>query len=112
MGIVKECRHTSVSIQWPLLYANNDLIGKGTVLTISARECVVTGTMPVAEGMLLKVWISPAQRNDALYVKAASVVWARQNEFGLEMLQVDAQDQEWLTRFVEGGSPNGGVLSW
>ena len=101
MVVVKDGSQASVSVQWPLLYANNDLIGKGTLLNVSHLECVVAGTMPVAEGMIVKMWISPAHRNDALYVKAARVVWVRQNQFGLELLQLDSQDQKWFTRYLD-----------
>jgi hypothetical protein len=55
--------------------------------------------MPVASGMVLKVWISPADRGDALYVKEARVLWARAQEFGLELRQVDVKDHQWLISF-------------
>ena len=73
------------------------------LLEVSSLECRVAGTMPVATGMHLRVWISPTNRNDTLYVKEARVVWTRQNEFGLEMVDVDADDRRWLTRFFERG---------
>ena len=101
MDLLKEGSHAAVTIQWPLLYANNELVGIGTLLEVSSLECRVAGTMPVATGMHLRVWISPTNRNDALYVKEARVVWTRQNEFGLEMVDVDADDRQWLTRFFE-----------
>ena len=49
-------------LHWPLLYANKELVGQGTLLTVSEREWQVAGTMPVQMGMGLKVWISPGQR--------------------------------------------------
>jgi hypothetical protein len=45
------------------------------------------GTMPVAAGMVLKVWISPAHREEALYVKEARVLRAQANVFELELRQ-------------------------
>jgi hypothetical protein len=110
MVVAKEDSQAPVSVQWPLLYANTDLIGKGTLLTVTNFECVVAGTMPVAEGMLVKMWISPEQRNDALYVKAARVLWVRQNKFGIELVELDAYDQRWLTRFVQQHADTGSAL--
>ena len=101
MDLLKEGSRAAVTIQWPVLYASDELVGIGTLLEVSSLECRVAGTMPVATDMHLRVWISPTNRNDALYVKEARVVWARQNEFGLEMVDVDADDRQWLTRFFE-----------
>ena len=86
-------------LQWPLLYANKVLVGQGTLLTVSQREWQVAGTMPVQRGMALKVWISPAHRDDSLYVREARVLWAGANEFGLELRHVDLPDHQWLISF-------------
>jgi hypothetical protein len=50
-------------LHWPLLYANKELVGQGTLLTVSEREWQVVGTMPVKMGMGLKMWISPGHRD-------------------------------------------------
>jgi hypothetical protein len=73
---------SSLEVQWPLLYANKDLIGQGTLIKLSRGVCQVAGTMPVATGMLLRVWISPATREEALYVTEARVLLACEHEFG------------------------------
>jgi hypothetical protein len=93
--------HSPLIVQWPLLYANTELVGQGTVVNVSRRGCQIAGTMPVAAGMVLKVWISPAHRDEALYVKEARVLWAEANEFQLELRQVDVQDHQWLMSFLE-----------
>ncbi len=92
---------TPFLVRWPLLYTNRKLIGQGTVLHVSHRSCRVAGTMPVAAGMVLTVWISPANRDEALYVKEARVLWAQTNEFELELRQVDSKDNQWLMSFLE-----------
>lgn len=40
----------------------------------------LAGTMPVAVGMVLKARIGPAQREEALYVHEARVLWAEMNQ--------------------------------
>jgi hypothetical protein len=90
-----------VIVQWPLLYANKEIVGEGTLLNISHWGCQVAGTMPVARGMVLKLWISPAHRGDALYVKEARVLWVRSNEFGIELREVDVKDYQWLISFFD-----------
>ena len=86
-------------LHWPVLYANKELVGQGTLLTVSQREWQVAGTMPVQMGMILKLWISPGHREDALYVREARVLWAGAHEFGLELRQLDVKDHEWLIGF-------------
>lgn len=103
-----------LTVQWPLLYANEELVGQGTLLNLShwecqVGECQVAGTIPVATGMVLKVWISPKHRDDAIYVEEARVLWARANTFGLELLQVDIEDHEWLVSFLDNHSRSGEV---
>ena len=95
------CGQAPLVLQWPLLYANNELAGQGTLLRVSGAECHVAGTMPVASGMVMQVWIFPPNRNDALYVREARVLWAQTNEFALELRELDHKDHQWLMRFFK-----------
>jgi PilZ domain-containing protein len=102
MGSFKERRQLDrFPVQWPMLYANEELIGQGTLMNLSHGGCQVAGTMPVAVGMLLKVWVSPGHREEALFVKEARVLWAREHEFGLELRHVQRSDHQWLMGFLE-----------
>ncbi len=102
MGSLKERRHHArCMVQWSILYANEELIGRGTLVNVSHAGCQIVGTMPVAVGMLLKVWVSPAQREEALYIKEARVLWAKEHEFGLELRDLTTNDQQWLRGYLE-----------
>lgn len=102
MGSSKGLRqHARFVVQWPMIYANDELIGHGTLLNVSHVGCQGVGTMPVTAGMRLKMWISPAHRENPLYVKEARVLWARAQEFGLELRDIDPPDHQWLTSFLE-----------
>lgn len=100
MALLQGGGQVETIVQWPLLYGNEELVGRGTLLTISPLECLVVGTMAVATGMLLKLWISPPEREDALYVKDARVLSTRGNQFRLDLRDLDAQDREWLMSFL------------
>ena len=102
MGSFNERRqHARIGVQWKLTYCNDELFGQGTLLNISSVGCHVAGTMPVVEGMLLNVRISPLHRDEDLYVSEAKVLWVRAQEFGLEIRHVLASDQRWLQGFLE-----------
>jgi len=99
MNSLTNCRRMP-NVKWPVLYANRALIGQGTLLELSDRGCQITGTMPVTVGMILKVWISPERRQEALFIKQARVLSAEGQRFGLELRDMDVEDQEWLTRYL------------
>ena len=94
-------QHARFMVRWPMLYGNDGLIAEGTLLDVSHAGCRVAGTMPVAVGMLLRLWVSPVQREETVYVKEARVLWTREHEFGLELRHVDPQDHQWLIGFLE-----------
>jgi hypothetical protein len=49
--------------------------------------------------MVFTMWVSPAHRQEVLYVQEAQVVWANSHEYGLELRHVSAHDRRWLTSF-------------
>jgi hypothetical protein len=102
MGSLKERRHYGrFMVQWPMLYANEELIGRGTLVNVSHAGCQIVGTMPVTVGMLLKVWISPGHREEALYVEEARVLWVKEHQFGLDLRHLTPNDQRWLRAYLE-----------
>lgn len=102
MGSFKGLRqHARFVVQWPMIYANEEVIGQGTLLNVSHVGCQGVGTMPLAVGMRLKMWVSPAHRENPLHVKEARVLWSSAHEFGLELRDVDPADHQWLISFLE-----------
>lgn len=57
--------------------------------------------MPVAVGMVLKARIAPPQREEALYVHEARVLWAEGCKFGLELRGLSTKDHRWLIQYLE-----------
>lgn len=90
----------SVAI-WPVTYWNDELFGQGTVLNISPLGCRIAGTMTVVDGMQLKLWISPSNKEEALSVEEARVRWVKDHEFGVEFRRLAAIDHRELAVFLE-----------
>jgi PilZ domain len=102
VGSLEERRqHARIIVQWRITYCNEELFGQGTLLDVSSQGCHVAGTMPVAEGMLLKVRIFPLHREDELSVTEARVLWANGHVFGLRLRNISGDDQRWLGSFLE-----------
>jgi hypothetical protein len=60
----------------------------------------VAGTMTVEEGMRLKLWISLPNKEGALCVEEARVLWVKEHEFGIEFRRVATIDQRELAVFL------------
>jgi hypothetical protein len=59
--------------------------------------CQLAGTMPVAVGMVLKLWVSPSHKDDERCLEEARVLWVRGQEFGLELRP---KDRQWLMAYL------------
>ena len=79
-----------VAARWPVTYWNAELFGQGTVLNVSHLGCRVAGTMTVADGMRVKLWISPPHKEDEVCVEDAEVIWANDHEFGVRFDRLSA----------------------
>ena len=93
--------HARFAVKWPVTYGNEELFGRGTVLDVSHAACQLAGTMPVAVGMRLKLWIAPPHRENSLCVDEARVLWVKDHGCGLEFRGLSSRDQRWLMGFLE-----------
>jgi hypothetical protein len=86
-------------LHWPLLYANKELVGQGTLLTVSGEGVTGGGYNAGQDGHGPKGVDLARTPRQALYVGEARVLWAGANEFGLELRHMDVEDQQWLLSF-------------
>jgi len=97
MGTIERHRHHArFDIRWPVLYGNDELLGQGTLLDVSEVDCRVAGTMPVATGMVLNLWVFPPYEAHELYVEEARVLWVNGQEFGFDIGCFQLQDHQCL----------------
>ena len=93
--------HARFSVKWPATYWNEGLFGQGTIMDISQIGCQMAGTMPVAAGMLLKLWVALPYGEHTLCIEQARVLWSKGYEFGLELRYMLPDDRQWLIRYLE-----------
>ena len=107
-------RTARFAVRWPLVYGNDDLIAQGTLLDVSATGCRFAGTMPLEPGMPLWLQVHPEQREGLISIEQASVVWIKNNEFGLELKQLRPADQgpEFAIPVAARGSLQSGRSAW
>ena len=94
-------RHTRWPVQWLMLYGNEEFVAKGTVLDFRATGWRMEGPMPVHPGMRLSLWVWPPEKPEAFHIEAATVLWVKGFEFGLEVQNMDPIDHAWLTQFLD-----------
>jgi hypothetical protein len=87
--------------RWAVTYWNDELYGQGTVLRVCEQGCRIAGTMIVAEGMRLKLLMSPPNTVDELCVEEARVLWVKDYEFGLAFQRVTATDRQELAVYLQ-----------
>ena len=93
--------HARFRVDWPVLYSTDGLTGQGRLLNLCMVGCQVEGTGPVAVGMLLKLSISPAHKEDKLSVEEGRVLWVKEDAFGLVFRRLPPIDHRWLLRFLD-----------
>ena len=112
MGTIKRHRdHPRLDVRWPVLYGDDELLGQGTLLDVSGVGARVVGTMPVAAGKRLKLWVFPPQEGDELYVEETRVLWVNGQEFAIDLCHLLSQDHQGLkdsSERAEHGEVSGG----
>ena len=93
--------HPRFPTHWPMLYGGEDFIGQGTLLDVSLIGCRMAGTMPLEQGMRVSLWLYPTHRNSNIYVEEARVKWIRDEQFGIEFIEVRTEDLQWLIGYLD-----------
>ena len=101
MKAIKDQRsHWRFAARWPMTYSNDELFGHGTILNVCHTGCRVAGTMTVEEGMRLKLLITPPNKEEALCIEEARVLWVKDHEFGIGFRRMATIDQRELAAFL------------
>src|SRR5215813_10503544 len=87
-------------LQWPTLYAGHDFIAQGTILDLSLMGCRLAGTMPPDASTRLSLWMYP-EPDRGLYVEEARVMWASNEQFGIEFVKIRTEDLQWLIGYLD-----------
>jgi hypothetical protein len=96
-SLIDQRYHPRVSVQWPAVFFTPHVFGHGTVVDVSALAWRIRGSVPLVAGMHLAVRVWPqlplcAERSGYFEIEEATVLWASEREFALEIYQVRAQD--------------------
>lgn len=71
---------------------------QGTLLDLSFGGCRISSGGPATVGNVLEITIYPADEPEPIHVGRAVARWARDGEFGVEFVTVEAAQQERIRR--------------
>jgi len=94
-------KHPRFEVEWPVMYWNETVFGRGVVLDVCPHGFRIAGTMAATMGMRLKELIFPPSKNNPLCLKEVKVRWSKDYEFGVEFQHLSSMDHRELTRFLE-----------
>lgn len=70
--------------------------GQGVILELSVAGCRARSTFAIKKDDPVRALIDVPRYEDPLHISRAAVRWAKNEEFGLEFLQVEADDRRRL----------------
>lgn len=96
------CRRTTdrFQVQWPVYYSNGEFHASGLVQNLSGVGGRVSGSHPVNIGMSLIVFVIPPVPHGALLIRRATVRWANDRAFGVELSDLPPATQSELARLA------------
>ena len=86
-------------IHSPLYFHNDNLQGTGALWNVSRDGCRMDANVPLHPGTVVELMLLLGA-NGAVYVKAATVCWARGQECGLRLILVQPGEAAHLERFI------------
>ncbi|MFO0732177.1 MAG: PilZ domain-containing protein [Nitrospiraceae bacterium] len=82
-------------------YFLDECVSEGTVWDLSSSGWRASGTAPVTVGMEMPVCLYLGNEKRWVSIGRAAVRWVKGSNFGLEVVQIDTQEQERLDHFLE-----------
>jgi hypothetical protein len=72
----------------------------GIVYNLGTGGCKVVSDLPVKSGALLTVHLQVPEQTNAITIRAATVRWTLEHEFGVEFLGMQELERTRLKRFL------------
>jgi hypothetical protein len=88
-------------VQLPVSFSGNDVARGGLVTNLSTEGCTVASEELVLPHTFLALRLQLLEQYEPLKVEVAEVRWASGLGFGLEFIQLRAEEQERLQRFIK-----------
>jgi hypothetical protein len=91
--------HPRYQVELPATFAG-DHAGMGIVYNLGTGGCKVVSDLPAKSGALLTIHLQVDGQANAITIRAATVRWTLEHEFGVEFLGMQEMERTRLKQFL------------
>ena len=97
--MVEQRQHVRYQVEFPATFAG-DHSGIGIVYNLGMGGCKVVSDLAVKNGAILTLHLQIPEQTLAITIRAATVQWTLELEFGLEFLEMQGMERARLEQFL------------
>ena len=97
--MTEQRQHVRYQVEFPATFAG-DHAGLGIVYNLGIGGCKVVSDLAVKSGALLTVQLQIPEQTTAITIRAATVRWTLELEFGVEFLEMQEKERARLEQFL------------
>ena len=97
--MTEQRQHLRYQVEFPATFAG-DHAGIGIVYNLGLGGCKVVSDLAVKNGALLTVHLQIPEQTTAIIIRAATVRWTMEREFGVEFLEMQELERARLEQFL------------
>ena len=97
--MTEQRQHVRYQVEFPATFAG-DHAGLGIVYNLGIGGCKVVSDLAVKSGALLTVQLQIPEQPTAITIRAATVRWTLELEFGVEFLEMQEKERARLQQFL------------
>ena len=97
--MTEQRQHVRYQVEFPATFAG-DHTGIGIVYNLGMGGCKVVSDLAVKNGALLTLHLRIPEQTLAITIRAATVQWTLELEFGLEFLEMQEMERARLEQFL------------
>lgn len=98
-NMTEQRQHIRYQVEFPATFVG-DHAGIGIVYNLGMGGCKVASDLAVQSGALLAVLLKVPEQTSAITVRAATVQWTLEREFGVEFLEMQESERTRLEQFL------------
>ena len=97
--MTEQRQHVRYQVEFPATFTG-DHAGLGIVYNLGIGGCKVVSDLAVKSGALLTVQLQIQEQTTAITIRAATVRWTLELEFGVEFLEMQEKERARLEQFL------------
>jgi PilZ domain len=98
-NMTEQRQHVRYQVEFPATFTG-DHAGLGIVYNLGIGGCKVVSDLAVKSGALLTVQLQIPEQTTAITIRAATVRWTLELEFGVEFLEMQEKERARLEQFL------------